>query len=557
MGSQSFEIDGHSLRVQDVIRISEAIPGEIHLVLSPKSLERIKRSRDALEFQLKLGKTIYGVNTGFGALLNRRIGHEDIRLHQRNLILSHTVQVDEPVPIEIARASMLIRANTLARGFSGVRPVVIQTLIEMLNRGVIPVIPSRGSVGASGDLAPLSHIALVLSKDPRSEFQKLEKRLTEEVAKQGKLSEPSRKEALSLSGEAYLWDGSEWLRMSGIEAMYRAEIPRIVLEAKEGLALNNGTAFSSAIACYVVWYASRLVEYADRIAALSLEAIQGVGAAFNHRAMEIRHHSGQLKSAEIIRNMVEGSQLIRKEIEDESESIQDPYSFRCIPQVHGPVRETLEFAKKIVENEINSTTDNPLVFADNELGIISAGNFHAEYIGYTLDFTAIALTGLAGISERRTYNLLDEKMNRGLPPFLVDGNNPGLQTGLMLAQYTAAALVSENKTLSHPAVVDSIPTSAGQEDYVSMAPVSGLKALQILKNTEYVLAIETLCAYNALRLRLNQLGLSADALGKGTRKLFIRLKEILGEPKGDYPLHQHIETLRKKIHHSELFSPLD
>lgn len=554
MGSQSFEIDGHSLRIQDVIRISEAIPGEIQLELSPKSLEKIKRSREALESQIKLGRTIYGVNTGFGALLNRKIEQEDIRLHQRNLILSHTVQVDEPVPIEIAKASMLIRANTLARGYSGVRPIVIQTLLEMLNRGVIPIVPSRGSVGASGDLAPLSHIALVLSKDPRGEFQKLEDRLIEEVTNQGKLSENSRKKALSLSGEAYFWDGSEWVRISGIEAMFRAGIPRIILEAKEGLALNNGTAFSSAIACYVIWYASRLVEYADRIAALSIEAIRGNESAFSHRAMEIRPHGGQSRSAEIIRNMIKGSKLIRNQTTDESDEIQDPYSFRCIPQVHGPVRETLEFAQKIVENEINSTTDNPLIFADNEMGVISAGNFHAEYIGYTLDFTAIALTGLAGISERRTYNLLDEKINRGLPPFLVDGNNPGLQTGLMLTQYTAAALVSENKTLSHPAVVDSIPTSAGQEDYVSMAPVSGLKALQILKNTEYVLVIETLCAYNALRIRLNQLGLNADALGIGTRKIFAKLKKIIGEPKGDYPLYHDIETLRKKILHSELFS---
>lgn len=555
MGNQSFEIDGHSLRIHDVIRIAESIPGEIGLKLSQNSLERIKKSREVLEAELRHGKTIYGVNTGFGALLNKKICQDDIRLHQRNLILSHSAQVDEPIPIEITKATMLIRANTLSQGYSGVRPIVIETLLEMLRRGVVPVVPSRGSVGASGDLAPLSHIAIVLSKDPRDEYQRLEDALAKEVVKKGKLSEESRKYAILLSGEAYFWGGANWIRMTGIEAMTKARIPRIILEAKEGLALNNGTTFSTALACYVIWYANRLIEIADRIAALSIEAIRGVNTPFSKEVMEVRPHKGQSISAMVIRNMLQGSKLLQDLKKIKSYGIQDPYSFRCVPQVHGPVRDTLTFAQTIVEREINSTTDNPLIFTEGETTVVSAGNFHAEYIGYVLDFLAIALTGLSGISERRTYSLLDERKNRGLPPFLVNGIKPGLQTGLMLAQYTAASLVSENKTLSHPSVVDSIPTSAGQEDYVSMAPVSGLKALQILKNTEYVLAIETLCAFNAIRLRLNQLGLNEDTLGKGTRNLFLYLKNLLGERKEDYPIHKDIEILRSKIHCGEILNP--
>ena len=428
---QTFEIDGHSLKIRDVIKIAESKPGEYTLKLSPKAIEQIKKSRETLESQIKLGKTIYGVNTGFGALLDRRIERDEVRLLQRNLILSHSVQVGDPTPIEIAKASMLIRANSLARGYSGVRPVIIETLIEMLNRGVIPVIPSRGSVGASGDLAPLSHVGIVMSKDPRRELQKLEETIVEEISKHGELSETSRMKAISLSGEAYYWDGSEWVRMTGIEAMYRAGIPRLVLEAKEGLALNNGTAFSSALACYITWHGEKIIDYADRVAALSIEAFSGITSAFIPEAMQVRPHQGQRKSADVILNMLMGSKLTRTQELSKMRGIQDPYSFRCVPQVHGPVRDTFEFAKKIIETEINSTTDNPIVFANSELTAVSSGNFHAEYIGYVLDFMAIALTGLSGISERRIYNLLDEKVNRGLPPFLIDGNKPGLQTGYM------------------------------------------------------------------------------------------------------------------------------
>ncbi len=419
---------------------------------------------------VKKGKPVYGINTGFGIFAEKNISPEDSHWLNRNLILSHAVATGPDLDPEIVRAAMAIRANTLAGGFSGARLELIETLLAMLNAGVDPCIPSQGSLGSSGDLAPLSHLALVLSTDATDREEE--------------------------SGWAH-FDGK---RLTGKAAMEAAGIPRLVLGPKEGLAITNGATFSAAIAALTVFLGDSLLNVAEVSAAMSLEALMGASAALDKRLHAARRQTGQMIVASRIRSLTKGSSLL-----DAAGRVQDAYSLRCAPQVQGPARDTLDFVKEIVENEINAATDNPLIFGPNET--ISGGNFHGEPVAMAMDYLKIALSEVAAISERRTYHLTDGKMNAGLPPMLVgSADDAGLHSGLMMPQYTAASLVLENQSLASPDAVFSLPTSGGKEDHNANAMTASRRAWQIAKNTAHVLAIELFSAARALDLRSVELG---------------------------------------------------
>jgi histidine ammonia-lyase len=449
-------LDGDSLTLQDVIAVARR--GTL-VRLDGDAMARVQASRAWIdEHSSGDGLTIYGVNTGFGSLAQVRIPPKDVTTLTRNLILSHSVGVGQPLSEEAVRATMLIRANTLVKGYSGICPETLETLVEMLNRGVHPMIPEKGSVGASGDLAPLSHLALPLIGEG-------------EATHKGK-------------------------RLPGAEAMRQAGLEPVTLAAKEGLALNNGTTVTAALACLALADAENLVRHAEVALAMSLEATQAVSRAFDARLHTVRNHHGQQISAAKVCRMIAGSELI-----DSTSRVQDAYSIRCAPQVLGAVRDTLAFVHTTVENEINAATDNPLIFLDEPSPnkAFSGGNFHGEPLALAMDFLGIAVAEVGSIAERRIFRLLDGTLNSGLPPMLT--RDSGLQNGLMMAQYTAAALVSDNKTLAHPDSVDSIPTGANQEDHVSMSANAARHAREIVWNTERIVAIEMLCAAQALDLR--------------------------------------------------------
>ncbi|RMI15168.1 MAG: histidine ammonia-lyase, partial [Calditrichaeota bacterium] len=397
---------------------------QVELRLSASARQRMEQSRAWVEEVERRGEpVVYGINTGFGSQARVVIRNDRLRELQRNLILSHAAGVGEPLPVEVVRAAMLLRANTLARGFSGVRVEVVETLLRMLEKNVVPVIPSRGSLGASGDLAPLSHLALVLSRDPAGDVPEY-------------------------SGRAYVLDETtgEWQLLSGKEAMERADIPRLVLEAKEGLALNNGTQISTALLALACHDARQLLKTADIAMAMTLEALLGISEAYRPEIHQARPYEGQIAIAENIRRLTEGSTLLDRH----PEKVQDAYSLRCHPQVLGAVRDTLDFVEGVVQVEMNSSNDNPLIFPELEepKKALSGGNFHAQPVAFAADFLGIALCEIGSIAERRIFRLSDRNLNEGLPPFL--SRNPGVESGLMIAQYTAAALVSENKSLAHP-----------------------------------------------------------------------------------------------------------
>jgi histidine ammonia-lyase len=453
-------LNGESLSIEQVVA---AARHDATVGLAPAALERVRQSRAWIdEISRDSGTLVYGVNTGFGSLSEVRISPQDVADLTRNLILSHSVAVGRPLSDDVVRATMLIRANTLVKGYSGIRSQVLETLVEMLNRGVLPVIPEKGSVGASGDLAPLSHLGLVLIGQGEAMFR----------------------------GE----------RLPGADAMHRAGIPPLNLAAKEGLALNNGTSVSAALACLALADADNLVSHAEIALAMSLEAVLGASRAFDPRLHQVRNHRGQQVSAAHIRRLIAGSELI-----DSTQRVQDAYSLRCGPQVLGAVRDTLGFVRTTVESEINAATDNPLIFLDEPAPnkAFSGGNFHGEPLALAMDFLGIAVAEVGSISERRTFRLLDGTLSTGLPPMLTP--QCGIQSGLMMTQYTAAALVSDNKTLAHPDSVDSIPTGANQEDHVSMSANAARHAREIVWNTERIVAIEMLCAAQALDFRLGRI----------------------------------------------------
>lgn len=472
---QALHINGNGLTLEEV---REVAVGGRAVLLAPDARELVDRARAVVDALVTSNQVSYAITTGVGKLSDVRIAGDQIRELQVNLVRSHAVGVGDPLAAAEVRAMILLRANSLAKGHSGIRAVVIDTLCEMLNRKVTPFVPSQGSVGASGDLAPLAHLALVLI------------------------------------GEGECLD-EKGVRVPGAEVLRAAGIKPLVLEAKEAVSLINGTQAMLALGTLALLAAETLVDSADVIGSLTLDALRGTDVAFDERIHLARPHAGQLKSAANLRRMLEGSQL--RESHRECVRVQDAYSLRCIPQVHGAVRDTLANCREVFETEANSAVDNPLVFIKRDSGgtgvparpaerssaalaaeVISGGNFHGEPIAFALDFMAIALSALAGISERRLERLVNPALNEGLPPFLAPG--AGLNSGFMMPQVTAAALVSENKVLSHPASVDSITTSGNKEDYVSMGMTAALKLRRIVENTRTVLAIEAMAAAQAIDL---------------------------------------------------------
>jgi histidine ammonia-lyase len=455
---KALHINGNDLTLEAVREVAvERRP----VLLDPSARAAVDKARAVVDALVISDKVSYAITTGVGKLSDVRIAGDQIRELQVNLLRSHAVGVGEPLAVAETRALILLRANSLSKGHSGIRAVVIDTLCEMLNRGATPMVPSQGSVGASGDLAPLAHLALVLI----GEGECLEK-------------EDNRK------------------FISGAEALRRAEIKPLTLEAKEAISLINGTQGMLAIGILALLAAETLVDSADVIGAMVLDALQGTDVAFDERIHKARPHAGQLKSAANLRVLLQGSQL--RESHRDCGRVQDAYSLRCMPQVHGAVRDTLAHCREVMEIEANSAVDNPLVFLTDEGkgDVLSGGNFHGEPVAFALDFLGIALTALAGISERRIERLVNPSLNEGLPPFLAAG--AGLNSGFMMPQVTAAALASENKVLAHPASVDSITTSGNKEDYVSMGMTAALKLQRIVTNTRNVMAIEAMAAAQAL-----------------------------------------------------------
>lgn len=469
---KALHISGKDLTLEAVREVAvERRP----VLLDPDAREAVDRARAVVDALVAENRVSYAITTGVGKLADVRIAGDQIRELQLNLVRSHAAGIGEPLSISETRSMMLLRANSLSKGHSGVRAAVIDTICEMLNRGVIPMVPSQGSVGASGDLAPLAHLAL------------------------------------ALIGEGECVD-EKGTRSPAADAMRRAQVKPLVLEAKEAVSLINGTQAMLAVGILALLAAEILADSADVIGALSLDALRGTDVAFDERIHQARPHPGQFKTAANLRKMLEGSSL--RDSHRDCERVQDAYSLRCMPQVHGAVRDTLAHCRQVFEIEVNSAVDNPLVFMKNHVGadapvrpaerssanleadVISGGNFHGQPLAFALDFLGIALSALAGISERRLERLVNPALNEGLPPFLAPG--AGLNSGFMMAQVAAASLVSENKVLAHPASVDSITTSGNKEDYVSMGMTAALKLKRIVENSRNAMAIEAMAAAQAL-----------------------------------------------------------
>ncbi|MBL93120.1 MAG: histidine ammonia-lyase [Myxococcales bacterium] len=455
------ELDGHNLTLENIWEVAY---GASAISIAPRCAQRLQDARTLVDNLAQSGKPIYGINTGFGFLAETPISDEKLGLLQHNLIVSHAVGVAAPLEPPLARALMLLRANTLAVGHSGCRPLILENLVQLLNAGCAPFVPRKGSVGASGDLAPLAHVALLLLGE----------------------------------GNAFV-DGKE---TTAAQALAHAGLTPIQLAAKEGLALINGTQAMTAVATMTLLEAERLCALADVVGACSLEALMGTNKAFAHRVHAARPHPGQVESAQNLRLLLNESEIL--ESHKDCGKVQDPYSLRCMPQVHGASRDALLYVRQVLEREINSATDNPLVFLDGDFGdegdeIISGGNFHGQPIALALDFLAIAVAELANISERRVEQLVNPTLSAGLPAFLAE--DAGLNSGYMILQVTAASLINENKILCHPASVDSIPSSANREDHVSMGMTSANKAREVMKNVRHVMGIEALAACQALDFR--------------------------------------------------------
>ncbi len=488
-------LTGNSLKIEDVVAVARH---HSPVKISHESREKILESRKVVENILREDKAVYGINTGLGELVKVRIPMEESQELQLNLVRSHSSGVGEYLEEELVRAAMLIRANSLVKGYSGISLEAVELLVDMLNRGVTPLVPKFGSVGASGDLAPLAHIALVMVGEGRAMYK----------------------------GE--VMDGTEALKKAGLEP--------IKLKEKDGLALLNGTAMMGAYASLSLYDAFQIMRNALVSVAMSFEALRGTDRALDPRIMEVRPHPGQAKIAEILRTLLNGSKIVEKARNDR---VQDAYTLRCVPQVYGAVLDTLNYVREVVEREINSVTDNPIIFDEP----ISGGNFHGEPIALVMDFLAIALTDLGNMIERRIARLVDEKLS-GLPSFLIE--NSGLNSGFMIAQYTAAALCNRNKILSYPASADSIPTSADQEDHVSMGMNSAIKLREIVENLRYIVAIEYLCTNQALHF----IGASSPWVVKAQESLGIAKIEK------DTSLHPLIEEISKKIKRGDILKNL-
>nr|WP_207903293.1 histidine ammonia-lyase [Hazenella coriacea] len=487
-------LDGKGVTPEEVATV--AFQNE-SVSLGEEAIKRVIKCRQMVEDLVATDQVVYGVTTGFGKFSDVHISSEDVEALQMNLIRSHACAVGSPLPEPTVRSLMLLRANALAKGHSGIRLETLQLLVECINRGVHPVIPSQGSLGASGDLAPLSHLALVLMGEGEAFFQ-------------GK-------------------------RMSGMEALVQAGLSPITLQAKEGLALINGTQAMTSIGTLALMKAERLSRMADIIAALTLECLRGIPEAFIDEVHQVRPYPEQIRVAANLRQLLTDSQLTTKQGEIR---VQDAYSLRCLPQVHGATRQVLTYVRDKISIEINSATDNPLLFVDEEM-VISGGNFHGQPIAFAMDFLKIGMSELANISERRTERLVNPALSGGLPAFL--SHQPGIASGMMILQYTSASLVSENKVLAHPASVDSIPSSANQEDHVSMGTTAARHADQVVENVAKVLAIELICAAEAADFVGN------DRLSPATHVLYDQLRTIVPPVWEDRSLSQEIEKVSVEL----------
>jgi histidine ammonia-lyase len=494
------QLRGQPLTLKEMAEIAS---GKVRLELAPAALAKMEASRDVVRRVAGQHRPVYGINTGFGKLCEVRIADDAIERLQLNLVRSHACGLGRPLSPEETRVIMALRANTLALGYSGARPLIAEILVAMLDRGVLPVIPEKGSVGASGDLAPLAHLALAIIGEGEVDYQ------------------------------GRRWPSREALRLARIEP--------VRLEAKEGLALLNGTQALTAVGGLALWRAWRVVGLADVAGAMSLEALLGTPVAFDPRIHAARPHAGQSVSAARLRSLLEGSDVDpagRRAQGAPPARVQDAYSLRAMPQVHGAVRGALEYAREAVEIETGSATDNPLVFAETG-DILSGGNFHGAPLALAFDAAAIAMTTLAGIGERRIDRLVNPDLNDGLPAFLAA--DPGVSSGLMIAQVVAASLLSESKVLAHPASVDSLPTSGGQEDHVSMGMTAATKLRGIVENAEYMVAIELLAAAEALRYR------EGFEPGARIRRVVEVVRSIAPPLAEDRPLSGDIEATAEAI----------
>jgi histidine ammonia-lyase len=478
------------MRLEDLVAVARKGAG---VALSAESKKAIRKSRSLVEQWVREGKIVYGMTTGFGALSDVVISREDTRRLQQNVLMSHAAGVGPLLDSEAVRAVMALRIKDLARGNAGIRLETVQRLMDLLNSGVCPVIPEKGSVGASGDLAPLAHLSLVLIGLGEASFK----------------------------GE----------RISGEEALRRCGLKPLALEAGEGIALVNGTQVMTAVGGLATYDALQLSKVADIAAAMSLEVLMGSRTEFNQRIHRLRPHPGQAAAADNMEKITQNSEIISSH--KDCSRVQDAYTLRCSPQVHGATKDALSYTKKVIETEMNSSTNNPLIFPESG-DFLLGGNFHGQPIALCLDFLAMAVSELANIGERRIERLVNPFLS-GLPAFLV--SEGGLNSGFMIAQYTAASLVSENKILSHPACVDSIPTSANKEDHVSMGTISARKAREVVRNSEYVIAIELLCAAQALDLFTNM------KPGEGTLAAYRVIREAVPHLDKDRVISKDIESV--------------
>jgi histidine ammonia-lyase len=510
--NETILLDGNSLSIEQVVAVAYGKPGQPRVEIAETAKGPVGQAARAVEKMVAEGQIAYGITTGFGALKDRLIPPEQVQQLQRNIILSHAVGTGQPFDIPTTRAIMLIRANTLARGYSGIRLETLQLLVDLLNRGIHPVIPEKGSLGASGDLAPLAHMSLVLIGEGEATYQ-------------GTL-------------------------MSGREALDRAGLTPIILAAKEGLALTNGTSVMCALGVLECCRAEILMGAADIVGCLSLEALNGTAMAFDERIHNLRPHPRQIECATYLRTALQGSEFTRRH---DPKNIQDAYTLRCIPQVHGAVHEAITYLRWVMEIELNAVTDNPLIFVneqDDSVEILSGGNFHGEPLAIAMDYLSIALTELGNISERRLMRLVDEHSNNGiLPAFLT--HHSGLNSGFMITQYTAAALATENKVLAHPASVDTIPTSANVEDHVSMGCTAALQTRQIINNVEHIVSLELMAAAQGVDFRKQQIG--ADRrLGEGTQPIYDLVRQHVPFVEDDTILTSYIATLKRLLVEGEI-----
>jgi histidine ammonia-lyase len=506
------KLNGEDLTIRQLVDVARA--GDHVDPLDPPALEKMEASAAMVKRALSAdAPPVYGVTTGFGPLAQVRIEPDQARRLTRNVVLSSMVGVGDPLAEDIVRAMMLIRVNTFAKGFSGVRPIIAETLGNMLNAGVTPYVPGKGSLGASGDLAPLAHIAAVLSRGEDSERNEF-------------------------SGQA--WYEGELL--TGSEAMKRAGFERIVLEPKEGLGLTNGTNFMVAAGALGIHDSQNLLRHAELAAAMSFEALAGTTAALDERLHLANGQQGQVQTARTLRRYLSGSKLA----DSLPDLVQDAYSLRCTPQVLGPIRDLLEFLSERVSAALNAATDNPLFFGEGEA--ISGGNFHGQGPSLWLDTLSISVAQMGTISERRTFRMTTPGLNNGLPSMLV--GSYGVNSGMMMPQYTAAALVSDNKTLAHPDSVDSVPSSANQEDHVSMGANAARHMMEIIDNVKYILAIELLTAAQGIDLRENGPG----RLGASTTAAHSEIRKVVEFLENDRPLAPDIESLSSLISSGKLIA---